>query len=367
MRPVIALFLVLHGLIHLLGFAKAQGLAELPQLTRPISPLFGALWLTAAVLFVSAAVALFVWPRWWWAVGTVAVVVSTTAVVPSWTDAKVGALANLFAIIAVAFGFLTYGPFSLRAGYERDVDQGLARLGPASPVTEADLAHLPGPVQRYLRASGAVGQPRVRNFFVRMHGRIRSGPSDRWMPFTSEQYNFLDEPSRFFYMNASMMLVPVQGYHRFAGSSATMLVKAAALVPVARASGPDMDRAETVTLFNDMCLLAPATLIDRGIVWEAVDDRTARAAFTNAGHTIHADLSFTDTGELTNFWSDDRRQLGADGTTLRPVRWSTPVGHPRTFGAVRLGSRGEGRWYEPAGDYAYIEIEVDDVQYNVRP
>jgi hypothetical protein len=35
-----------------------------------------------------------------------------------------------------------------------------------------------------------------------------------------------------------------------------------------------------------MCLLAPATLIDPAIVWEAVDDRTARASFANAGHTI---------------------------------------------------------------------------------
>jgi hypothetical protein len=240
-------------------------------------------------------------------------------------------------------------------------------LGPVHPVSEADLAHLPEVVQRYLRTAGVVGQPRVWNFRVRMHGRIRSGPTARWMPFTSEQFNFIDEPSRFFYMNASMMLIPVQGYHRCAGPSATMLVKAAALVPVAQASGPEMDRAETVTLFNDMCLLAPATLIDRGIVWEAADARTARAAFTHAGQTIRAELVFNDAGELTNFWSDDRRQLGADGTTMTPARWSTPIGRYRAFGAHRLGSQGEGRWHEADEEYAYIELEIDDVRYNVGP
>jgi hypothetical protein len=367
MRLSLALFLVLHGLIHLLGFAKAYRLAELPQLTRPIPPLSGVLWLAAAVLFVSAATALFVWPRWWWAVGAAAVAVSMVAIVPSWTDAKVGALANLVVIMAVVFGFLAYGPSSLRADYERDVDQGLSRLGPTQSVTEADLAHLPEPVQRYLRTAGVVGQPRVQNVRARMHGRIRSGPAARWMPFDVEQYNFFDQPSRFFYMNASMRLVPVQGYHRYAGSSATMLVKAAALVPVAQASGPEMDRAETVTLFNDMCLLAPATLVDPGILWEAVDGRTARGTFTNAGQTIQAELSFNDAGELTNFWSDDRRQLGADRQTLRPVRWSTPIGRYRSFGAHRIGTQGEGRWHEPGGEYIYIELEIDEVEYNVRP
>ena len=65
------------------------------------------------------------------------------------------------------------------------------------------------------------------------------------MPLRTEQHNFLDEPSRFFYMNASMFGVPIQGYHRYAGPSATMLVKAAALVPVARgAESPQAQIAE---------------------------------------------------------------------------------------------------------------------------
>ena len=38
MTLVFATFLVLHGLIHAFGFAKAFGFAELPQLTEPISP-----------------------------------------------------------------------------------------------------------------------------------------------------------------------------------------------------------------------------------------------------------------------------------------------------------------------------------------
>ena len=41
MRSVLAVLLVLHGLIHLLGFAKAFGFAELNQLKEPISRSMG--------------------------------------------------------------------------------------------------------------------------------------------------------------------------------------------------------------------------------------------------------------------------------------------------------------------------------------
>jgi hypothetical protein len=365
MTVVFAIVLIVHGLIHLLGLAKALRLADLPQLTQPISPALGVGWLVASLLFLAAAAALFVWPRGWWAIGACAVVVSMSVIVPSWTDARFGALANLVVAGGVIFGFLAYGPVSLRAAYERDVDRGLARVAPQERITKANLAPLPAPVQRYLRGAGVVGQPRVQNFRVRMHGRIRGSRDARWIPLTAEQYNFLDEPARLFYMTGSMFTIPVQGYHRYSGSSATMNVKAAALVPVARVSGTEMTQSETVTLFNDMCVMAPAALISPAITWEAVDAHAVRARFTNAGHTIRAELQFNDAGELTNFLSDDRYQLSPDGS-VRKVRWSTPITSYRPFGLVRLASGGDARWHEPDGEYAYIELTLDDVQYNVR-
>jgi hypothetical protein len=365
MTVVFAVVLVVHGLIHLLGVAKAFGLADLPPLTRPISPLLGLLWLLAAVLFLIAAAALFLWPRVWWTIGAGALVVSTFVVATAWSDARFGTLGNVIVAVGVLFGFLAYGPLSLRAAYDRDVERALAPADPAELIEEADLVPLPPLVRRYLRTAGVVGQPRVRNFRVRMHGRIRSGPNARWMPLIAEQHNVPGEPARFFYLNASMFAVPVQGYHRYVGLSAFMIVKAAALVPVARMSGPEMSQSETVTLFNDMCVRAPATLIDAAIAWEPVDARTARAAFTNAGHTIRAELTFNEAGELTDFSSDDRYQTAPDGRSVQRVRWSTPLRDYRRFGAVRLASGGEARWHEAEADYTDIELIFDDVEYNV--
>ena len=366
MRLGFAALLVAHGLIHLLGVAKAFGLAALPQLTQPISPGRGGLWAIAALLFGVTAVAMYAAPRWWWAIGAGAIAVSSIAIAGSWTDAKAGAAVNVVVLVAAVVAAAIDGPWSLRAEYDRDVRAALARPRPTAVVSEADLAPLPPQVQRYLRVAGVVGQPRVWNMRARMRGRIRAAAEARWMPLRAEQHNVFDEPARLFYMTATMMGVPADGYHRFVGAAATMRVKAAGLVPVQQSGGDEMTQAETVTLFNDMCFMAPATLIDPAIAWSPLDADRVHATFTNAGHTIRAELVFNGAGELVNFRSDDRRRTSADGRAMTAVPWSTPVSAYRTFGAARLVHRGEARWHEAGGDFAYIELEIEDVQYNLR-
>ena len=73
-RWIVAVVVVLHGLIHLLGGVKGFGWAEVSALTEPISNLLGVAWLIAALLVVLAGVMLATAARSWWIVGAVAAV-----------------------------------------------------------------------------------------------------------------------------------------------------------------------------------------------------------------------------------------------------------------------------------------------------
>ena len=106
---VFMLVLVVHGLIHLMGFAKAFGLAELPQLTQPISRGQGVLWLLAALLLIATAGAIWLWPRGWWVLGALALVLSQVVIASSWHDAKVGTVANLLLFLGLLYGFASRG------------------------------------------------------------------------------------------------------------------------------------------------------------------------------------------------------------------------------------------------------------------
>jgi hypothetical protein len=364
MRWMFAGLIVLHGLIHVAGFAKAFGLAELPQLTQPISRSVGVVWLAAALGLVVTALLLIGQARVWWMAGLAVALLSQGVIIASWSDARFGTIANALLLTGVAYGFASQGPLSFRAEYRREVRARLSNM-PAMPVlTEADLGPLPEPVRRYLRVTGAVGQPRVHHIRVSWRGRIRQSPDDPWMPFVAEQYSFPAEPSRFFLMDATRSGLPVDVFHAFRGQSATMRVRLLSLVRMVDASGPELTRAETVTLLNDLCLLAPAALIDPGIAWEPLDSRSVRARYTVGPNTVGAVLSFNEAGELVDFVSDDRLAASPDGERFIRQRWSTPVHDYRGFGPLRLMARGEGRWHPPDGEFAYLEIELLDVDTN---
>lgn len=110
MRLFLALLAVAHGVIHLMGPAKAFGLAELPQLTIPISRPVAVLWLLAAALMIVAAVALYAWPRWWWAAAALAAATSQAVILTSWTDAKYGTIANVILLAAALYGAFATKP-----------------------------------------------------------------------------------------------------------------------------------------------------------------------------------------------------------------------------------------------------------------
>jgi hypothetical protein len=231
---------------------------------------------------------------------------------------------------------------------------------------ERDQAQLPETVAAYVRRSGAVGKPHVIGFRARIHGRIRASADSPWMRFTGEQVNTYGlAPSRLFFMDATLHGLPVDVLHTDLGTSATMRVKLASLVPMVNASGPQMDQAETVTLFNDLCLMAPAALVDAAVRWQPISDHYARAFFTNGRHTVSAELTFNDDGDLVDFISDDRLRASPAGTGFAAQRWVTPVRTHGTFAGRRAIASGEGRWEapEPEGEFTYLEFNLDKLDY----
>jgi uncharacterized protein DUF6544 len=365
MRVALAVLLISHALIHLLGFLEAFGFAEVPQLTVPISKPLGVAWLVATLALLGAAAALFAAPRSFWLMGAFGILVSQFVIVSSWSDARLGTILNLVALLAVLHGAFSQGPFGLRAAYQKEVRHGLTVKAATPVVTEADLDPLPAPVQRYLRLAGVVGQPLVQNYRIRFVGRIRSAADAPWMEFTAEQLSFADPPRRLFMMNARMKGLPVDVFHSYIDAQARMRVKLLSLYPMVDAGGFDFTTAETVTIFNDMCVMAPATLISRAITWKVIDDKTVEGTFTNSAHTISARLYFDDSGALVSFTSDDRPGLAPDGKTLVPQRWSTPLTGYRAYGKFWLASHGDARYAPTAGAFTYGEFDLQDVAYNV--
>jgi hypothetical protein len=355
--------LFLHGAIHLLGFAKAFGSIHLEQLNTNVSQISGLLWIIVFFLFLASAIAFLSKADWWYMVAFCAVIISTILIITVWNDAKYGIIANVVILIAI---IIAHGTSSFHKLYEREVKTCLSQTNSISEtlLTEQDIFNLPELVKKYIRYTGAVGKPKVKNFRVKFKGKIRKNNDTLWMPLTSVQYNFLDASSRFFFINAVMKGFPVAGFHCFKNGVAFMDIRLFSLIKVQYQSGNEMGIAETVTFFNDMVCMAPATLIDRRIKWLETEKNKVKAEFTNNGITISAWLYFNEKGELINFISEDRYAVSDNG--LRKMPWSTPMKNYKDIDGYRLATNADTIYDYPEGELCYGTFELIHVEYNLK-
>ncbi len=192
----------------------------------------------------------------------------------------------------------------------------------------------------------SVGKPKIVNFSAVFKGGMRANQGDPYMPVRTVQYNFIEEPSRFFWFSANKAGLPLTGMHIYQSAGAIFNVLLLNWIPIVKAKGDQLKQAETVTILNDLCFIAPGALIDPRIRWETISDTVARTWFTNPPFTISADMYFTPGGQLLNFISTDRFET--DGKQYKNYPWSTPVSGYREFNGYVLPAKAS-LWYDRPG------------------
>lgn len=258
------------------------------------------------------------------------------------------------------------GGRSLRSRFDLIVAAEFAAqpLQPASaPVMAADLDALPGPVRRYLTRSGAVGRPKPQNMRVVLDANMYRKPGQAPMRARSVQYSFFGQPTRIFLMEARMFGLPVRALHVYRREAATFTVRVASTMNMVDLSGPDISAAETVTVLNDLCLMAPGALLDPRLTWTEINDKTARVMFTNGSQAVAATLDFNDHDELIGFWSDDRPD-SSSGHFI-PMRWSTPIDEYRDVDGLHLLHRGGAVYDRPDGPFMYGDFTLRSIDFDV--
>lgn len=95
MKTAFIIFMVLHGLIHLLGFVKAFEFAEVKELKMPITRSSGIVWLITSLLFIITAVLHVSGSGLYIGFGVIGITLSQALIWRDWEDAKFGSIPNL--------------------------------------------------------------------------------------------------------------------------------------------------------------------------------------------------------------------------------------------------------------------------------
>lgn len=361
MKLLPALIMLLHGAIHLLGFAKGFNLAKIPDLTAAISRTEGSLWLAAAVLWLLAALLSAANKTPWIAFAAAGLIFSMILIAKNWRDAKYGMIPNLVVAILVTTA-ATGCAFKKKVVGETEVLLQKSILQGDSILTTEEITHLPVPVQRWLTNSGAVGKNRARTVWLQQDFKLKMQPNqEKWHYAKAQQYFNTIQPSFVWTIKLNMMpLITITGRDKFVDGKGEMQMKLNGALSLGKESGSKMDEG-TLQRYLGETVWFPWAVLDKNIIWEEIDSLTAKATMTYKGTTGSGTFHFNANGDFVKFsaW----RYKGNDPNARRHEWIITANGHA-IFDGVKIPSKCHATWMLDERPWTWCELEVTDLVYN---
>ena len=229
--------------------------------------------------------------------------------------------------------------------------------------TEAEIAALPGSVQKYFRYCGYIGTPKVSYMKATYQDVAFSFGRDKptvIMDYT--QYNFVGEPSRIAYIDSSMYGIPFEGLDSYIAGNGSMRGVLAKLFTLFDQSGDAMDKAGLVTFLSE-CLIMPDAALQDYVAWEEIDDLHAKATISFNGITASGIFTFKENGEMHSFTTDDREAISTDGSREK-VKWSAVCSEYLETNGIKKPTVSQAIWHYDDGDLVYFDGKGTLTEYD---
>ncbi len=362
MKILLFTILLLHGAIHVLGFIKAYGISEISQLSEEISKPAGLVWLLVTVIFLAVGVLFLFNVTWWIYPALIAVMLSSILIISVWVDAKLGMIPNLIILAVVA---ISYSAYSFQKIITQETIEILAtiNLSDQSLVSENDLENLPQPVKRWIHTTGILGKPKIKSARVIQHALMKMKPEQKnWYQADALQYTTTEVPAFIWTVDMNMMLgVHIKGRDKFENGTRGMLIKMNSLINIVNERGAKLDEG-TLQRFLGECVWFPSLALSPYIIWEALDDYSAKATMTYKGTTGSGDFYFNEQGDFVKFIA--MRYLGNEPES-KIYPWVLTAQGYSTFDDIKVPSHVKATWKLDKEDWTWLDLEIKDIQYNV--
>jgi hypothetical protein len=353
MKMFFYIILVLHALIHLLGFAKGQGWF-MKGLQLPISKTAALFWLLAFLLFLGWGISTALRLENTWILGIAACVISQILIVSVWTDAKWGTIPN---ILLFVFCWIQFSENCFNQQWTHDT--ALLKKEIIYSDTFQPLECLPHPVQKWYHRSMQKRTNPIYGGTIHQCLELKLRPEhEDFKPATALQYTRIANPAFSWKVDVpfafGIHLYGRDDYHHGKGS---MKIYFHHLFPVVNASGPSLDEGTLQRFLGEMVWFPPLARSEY-VVWESLDEYTAKATMTYEGVIGSGVFYYNREGDFIKFVA--QRFYEQD---QQYYDWVLEVQEYNIFDGVKAPSKMTATWKLPSGDWLWLHLKMDSLHY----
>lgn len=232
-------------------------------------------------------------------------------------------------------------------------------------LIEPSSSHLPNPVQRWLRLTGAMDKPLIQSGHITQEAEMRLKPGQtQWLKATAVQFTNIDEPG--FIWKAKVRLNPLvffTGRDTFMDGKAQMQIKLLSLVYMVNARGEKLNEAALQRFLAEM-MWFPSLALSPFITWEPIDEHTAKSTMSYKGTTGSGTFYFKPDGEVTRFSAMRYKDHDANA---RRYEWVVDILAHKSFQGISVPSKLTLTWKLDNMNWTWMKMEVTDIRYNDTP
>jgi hypothetical protein len=355
--------MLVHGLIHLLGFSREWSFAPTEKLGERIHELsekaprtVGILWLIASSLFISGAILFAFEKQYFWVTAVLGLVLSQSLIILYWDDAKFGTIANILVAILLVFANANV-QFIQRS---KTVTQTIISNTATEyiTITQEMVSGLPEPVQRWMKRSNVIDRQCKNIVSVKQNGFLRSSVDADWMPFSAQQVFTVDPPAFVWTAKVKASVLDIAAMDRYENGRGNMLVKPLYIYTSADEAGPEIDQGSLVRYLAEIQWF-PQAAVSKHIRWQPLDQYHAKATMSYMDASATGIYSFDKDGNITAF---EAERFGKFNGAYNKEKWLVSTTRFKVLNDVLTGTESEVTWKLKDGDFTWLKLEITSIE-----
>ena len=360
MKSLFLSIVLIHGLIHILGFLIAFELKEINQLTVRIYKPLGVLCLLTLLVFIVFNILYLTNNRFAWIPGFIAVTLSQLLIFIYWKDAKFGTIPN---IVTLLVSLYLMGNWSFSKLISNEISKFMSGITIENMVLESsDIESLPNPVQKWLINTGVVGKQKIQLGYIKQKALIKMNPDQKeWKSAKAEQYTRIDKPG--FIWNVDLdfnSVIFFKGRDKFIEGKGEMLIKINSLFNVVNATGEKINESSIQRFLGELVWF-PSLAVSPYITWEQIDRHTAKATMHYKGVIGTGIFHFNENYDFVKF---SALRFYGNTSDNKCYEWVITADEYKIFEEIKIPSKLKATWKLDEGDWTWLQLEIDTVIFN---
>jgi hypothetical protein len=226
---------------------------------------------------------------------------------------------------------------------------------------QKEISGEPAPVQRFFRTVLKDGQAIVSTVKLSQQGDFSLNEmKDKWSPFTATQL-FIAQRLGFDW-DARIQMAPMLDafvHDTYLLGEGNLHASLLGLFTVAKMQNtPELNQGELLRFLAEAVWYPTALLPSQGVVWEAINDTSARGTLTDGATTVSLVFQFNAEGVISTIRAEARYR---DKLTAMP--WVGQFGEYSVRNEMLIPLYGEVGWEHPEGIRLYFKGRITEINY----